>query len=150
MMEQDKYFYKIALKEAKKGLQEGGIPIGAVLVHEGKVIATGRNQRLQMGSSTRHGETDCIERAGILSRDIYSGSTLYTTLSPCSMCSGTILLYKIPRVVIGENVNFKGEEEWLIQRGIKIDVLNDEETVVMMRQFIQQNPHLWANDIGEA
>jgi len=149
MKNQDYVFYTQALEEAKLGLFEGGIPIGAVLVYQGEIIGRGHNQRVQMGSATRHGEMDCLERAGVLPASIYAESTLYTTLSPCSMCSGTILLYKIPRVVIGENINFMGEEVLLRVRGVQLDVLDDAETIAMMRLFIQQNPLLWGNDIGE-
>lgn len=149
METQDEEFYVQALNEAKLGLLEGGIPIGAVLVYQGEVIGRGHNQRVQMGSATRHGEMDCLERAGVLPASVYAQSTLYTTLSPCSMCSGTILLYKIPRIVIGENINFKGEEALLTARGVHLDILNDPETIAMMGLFIQENRDLWGNDIGE-
>lgn len=147
-MPEDLTFYEEALSQAKKGLAEGGIPIGAVLVHHGQVIGRGHNQRMQRGSSIRHGETDCIENAGRLSPATYRESTLYTTLSPCSMCAGTILLYKIPRVVIGENINFMGEEELLRSRGVSIVQLNDAETIRMMKKFIIHNDGLWNEDIA--
>jgi creatinine deaminase len=146
---EDFYFYREALAEAQKGLSEGGIPIGAVIVHNGKVIGRGYNKRIQQGSVIRHGETDCLENTGRLKAEIYAESTLYTTLSPCAMCSGTCLLYKIPRVVIGENQNFLGEEKLLQSRGVEILVLNDKETIEMMKNFIDNNPTLWNEDIGE-
>lgn len=147
--EDDRRFYQEALKEARIGFSTGGIPIGAVLVHKGKIIGRGHNQRVQQGSVIRHGETDCLEKAGRLSPSVYAESTLYTTLSPCSMCSGTILLYKIPRIVIGENRNFMGEENLLKSRGVEVHLLDDEETIALMRSFIQENPTLWNEDIGE-
>jgi cytosine deaminase len=147
--QEDLIFYKLALEEAKKGLASKGIPIGAVLVHNGTIIGRGHNKRIQLRSAIRHGETDCLENAGRQKASVYAESTLYTTLSPCAMCSGTILLYKIPRVVIGENVNFKGEEDLLLSRGVKLIVLNDAETIQMMRDFIDQNHALWNEDIGE-
>ena len=149
MHNNDLTFYKEALEEAKKGLASNGIPIGAVLVHEGNIIGRGYNKRIQLGSAIRHGETDCLENAGRQKASVYAESTLYTTLSPCAMCSGTILLYKIPRVVIGENINFKGEEDLLTSRGIETIVLNDPETIQIMKDFIDQNPTLWNEDIGE-
>jgi len=142
-------FYQEALKEARLGLAEGGIPIGAILVHKGKVIGRGHNQRVQAGSVIRHGETDCLERAGRYPASVYLESKLYTTLSPCSMCSGAILLYKIPHVIIGENINFTGEEEHLKSRGVNITVLNDPESVEMMKSFINNNPTRWNEDIRE-
>lgn len=138
-----------AVSEAEKGLGEGGIPIGSVIVHEGKVIGRGHNRRIQKGSAILHGEMDALEKAGRLSSSVYKNSTLYTTLSPCSMCSGAILLYGIPHVVIGENMNFKGEEELLISRRVKLDVLNDSRCIEMMNIFIKQNPELWNEDIGK-
>lgn len=149
MRNEDEGFYAQALEEAMISFRAGGIPIGAVLVHQGQVIGRGHNQRVQMGSSIRHGEMDCLEKAGVLPASVYSQSTLYTTLSPCSMCSGAILLYKIPRVVIGESINFKGEEDLLKSRGVQLDVLNDPKTVTLMGLFIQENKFLWRNDIGE-
>lgn len=138
-----------AVSEAEKGLGEGGIPIGSVIVHEGKIIGRGHNRRIQKGSAILHGEMDALEKAGRLSSSVYKNSTLYTTLSPCSMCSGAILLYGIPHVVIGENMNFKGEEELLISRRVKLDVLNDSRCIEMMNIFIKQNPELWNEDIGK-
>ncbi len=149
MQNDDLIFYKEALEEAKKGLASKGIPIGAVLVHKGNIIGRGHNKRIQLGSAIRHGETDCLENAGRQKASVYAESTLYTTLSPCAMCTGAILLYKIPRVVIGENVNFKGEEDHLASRGIETIVLNDPETIQIMKDFIDQNPTLWNEDIGE-
>lgn len=148
-MQQDLHFYQFALDSAKEGLAEGGIPIGAALVIDGKVIATGRNQRIQKDSAIHHGETNCIENAGRLKAEDYKKATLYTTLSPCAMCTGTALLYGIPRVVIGENKNFMGEEELLKSRGVEVVVLNHPETEKMMGDFIAKNPSLWNEDIGE-
>ncbi len=145
----DKKFYQEALNEAKKGLSEGGIPIGAVLSHQGQILGHGHNKRIQEKSAIKHGETDCIENAGRQKADVYQESTLYTTLSPCDMCTGTILLYKIPRVVIGENKNFQGNEALLKERGVEVIVLNDPETIEMMATFITKNPTLWNEDIGE-
>ena len=146
----DKKFYQLALDEAKKGRAEGGIPIGALLVHKDNVIlGRGHNKRIQEKSPIKHGETDCIENAGRQKATVYQQSTLYTTLSPCDMCTGTILLYKIPRVVIGENKNFKGNEALLKARGVEVVVLDDPETIQMMKTFITQNPSLWNEDIGE-
>jgi len=142
-------FMKEALLEAEKGLEEGGIPIGSVLVHEGKIIGRGHNRRIQKGSAILHGEMDALENAGRLSASVYKNCTLYTTLSPCPMCSGAIALYGIPRVVVGENENFMGEEELLRSRGVTIDVLNDHNCIEMMKHFIQDNPILWDEDIGE-
>jgi cytosine/creatinine deaminase len=144
----DLIFYQEALAEAKKGLAQKGIPIGAVLVHQGKIIGRGHNQRIQKDSAIRHGETDCLENAGRQKAEVYANATLYTTLSPCAMCSGTILLYKIPRVVIGENHNFFGEEDLLRSRGVELIVLNDAETISMMKNFIETHPSLWNEDIG--
>lgn len=148
MNDTDLKFYQHALAEAEKGLLTGGIPIGCVLVHEGKIIGRGHNQRIQKSSAILHGEMDALENAGRLKADVYQRSTLYTTLSPCPMCSGTIALYKIPRVVIGENVNFMGDEEMLKARGVELIVLNDQPTIAMMRKFIQENPTIWNEDIG--
>jgi cytosine deaminase len=137
-----------AIAEAKTGLAEGGIPIGAVLVHEGKIIGRGHNRRVQRGSSILHGEMDTLENAGRLPASVYTRSVLYTTLSPCAMCSGAILLYRIPRVVVGENLTFMGEEELLRSRGVVVDVLQDPGCIEMMKQFILKNPTLWNEDIG--
>ncbi len=137
-----------AVAEARRGLAEGGIPIGAALVHDGDVLGTGHNRRVQMGSAIRHGETDCLENVGRLPATVYARSTMVTTLSPCDMCTGAILLYKIPRVVIGENRNFLGGEELLRSRGVEVVVLDDDECVEMMSTFIRENPTLWNEDIG--
>jgi len=144
----DQYLQE-AIKEAQQGLSEGGIPIGSVLVHNGVIIGRGHNRRVQQGSAILHGEMDALENAGRLPASVYKESVLYTTLSPCSMCSGTILLYQIPKVVIGENTTFLGEEELLAQRGVAIDVVNDSECIAMMKDFIAQKPELWNEDIGE-
>jgi cytosine deaminase len=141
-------FMAEAIAEAKMGLAEGGIPIGAVLVHEGKIIGRGHNRRVQRGSSILHGEMDALENAGRLPASVYTRSVLYTTLSPCAMCSGAILLYRIPRVVVGENLTFLGEEELLRSRGVVVDVLQEPGCIEMMRQFILKNPTLWNEDIG--
>ena len=141
-------FMQAAIDEARQGLSEGGIPIGSVLVYENRIIGRGHNRRVQQGSTVLHGEMDALENAGRQSAAIYQHSTLYTTLSPCAMCSGAILLYGIPRVVIGENTTFKGEEELLRSRGIEVNVLQDSECIRMMQDFIAANPKLWNEDIG--
>jgi len=141
-------FLEGAIAEAKKGLSEGGIPIGSVLVHEGKIIGRGHNQRIQRGSVIHHGEMNCLENAGRQSATVYRQCTIYTTLSPCPMCTGAILLYGIPRVVIGENITFLGAEEWLRAAGVEIEVVQDAQCIKMMREFIAQNPTLWNEDIG--
>ena len=141
-------FMAEAIAEAKTGLAEGGIPIGAVLVHRDKIIGRGHNRRVQRGSSILHGEMDALENAGRLPASVYTRSVLYTTLSPCAMCSGAILLYRIPRVVVGENLTFMGEEELLRSRGVVVDVLQDAACIEMMKQFILKNPTLWNEDIG--
>jgi len=141
-------FLEAAIEEARNGLREGGIPIGSVLVHEGKVIGRGHNQRVQRGSVIHHGEMNCLENAGRQSAAVYRQCTLYTTLSPCPMCTGAILLYGIPRVVIGENITFLGAEEWLRAAGVEIEVVQDAQCIKMMREFIAQNPTLWNEDIG--
>jgi cytosine deaminase len=137
-----------AVAEAREGLAEGGIPIGAVLVHEGKVLGGGHNRRVQQGSAIRHGETDCLENIGRLPASVYARSTMVTTLSPCDMCTGAILLYGIPRVVVGENRNFLGGEALLASRGVEVVVLDDPSCVEMMASFIAENPTLWNEDIG--
>src|SRR6195256_4014126 len=137
-----------AIAEAEAGLAEGGIAIGSVLVHEGKIVGRGHNRRVQRGSSILHGEMDALEQAGRLPARVYRQTVIYTTLSPCSMCSGAILLYGIPRVVIGENETFMGEEELLRSRGVSIDVVQDPTCVRMMTEFIAANPRLWNEDIG--
>ena len=141
-------FLKAALDEANRGLAEGGIPIGSVIVHQGKVIGRGHNRRVQRGSAVLHGEMDAFENAGRQPANIYRECTLYTTLSPCAMCSGAILLYGIPRVVVGENVTFTGEEELLRSRGVDVEVLQDDACVQMMEFFIAERPELWNEDIG--
>jgi cytosine/creatinine deaminase len=141
-------FLQSAIEEAKTGLSEGGIPIGSVLMHEGKIIGRGHNQRVQRGSVIHHGEMNCLENAGRQSAEVYQRCTLYTTLSPCPMCTGAILLYGIPRVVIGENVTFLGGEDSLRAAGVHVEVLQDGECIRMMREFIEKNPELWNEDIG--
>jgi len=141
-------FMLAAIDEARQGLSEGGIPIGSVLVYENRIIGRGHNRRVQQGSTVLHGEMDALENAGRQSAAIYQYSTLYTTLSPCAMCSGAILLYGIPRVIIGENTTFKGEEELLRSRGIEVNVLQDSECIRMMQDFIAANLKLWNEDIG--
>ena len=142
-------FMQAAIAEAKIGLEEGGIPIGAVLVHNGKIIGRGHNRRIQQNSPVLHGEMDAFENAGRLPAEVYRASVLYTTLSPCMMCTGSILFFGIPRVVIGENVNFMGEEELLRSRGVKVEVANSEECINLMRDFIAARPELWNEDIAE-
>lgn len=149
-MEQAIYqkYMEETLNEAKLGLKEGGIPIGSILVYDDKIIGKGHNQRIQKNSPILHGEMDCLENSGRLSASIYEKSTLYTTLSPCSMCSGAILLYKIKKVVIGENKNFLGEEQLLKDRGVELVILNDNECIKIMEDFIKNKPNLWNEDIG--
>jgi len=142
-------FLQAAIDEALLGRSEGGIPIGAVLVHDGEIIGRGHNRRVQMGSAIRHGETDALERAGRQPASVYQNSVMYTTLSPCSMCTGAILLYGIPKVVIGENRTFLGDEVLLIERGVEVVVADDPTCVQMMRDFIAAEPTLWNEDIGE-
>ena len=141
-------FLQAAITEAKIGLQEGGIPIGSVIVHNNIIIGSGHNKRVQKGSVVLHGEMDALENAGRQKASIYQESVLYTTLSPCPMCSGTILLYGIPKVVIGENKTFMGEEELLKSRGVEVIIVNDDECISMMAQFIKDKPELWHEDIG--
>jgi cytosine deaminase len=141
-------FLKAAIAEAEAGLAEGGIPIGSVLVHGGAIIGRGHNRRMQRGSAILHGEMDALENAGRLPAAVYSESVLYTTLSPCAMCSGAILLYGIPRVIVGENQTFMGEEELLRRRGVKVEVVQDPRCVQLMKQFIADHPALWNEDIG--
>lgn len=138
-----------AIDEAKLGLAEGGIPIGSVLVYQGKIIGRGHNRRVQSGSPILHGEMDALENAGRQPAHVYKNSVIYTTLSPCSMCSGTILLYGIPKVVIGENQTFTGEETWLSSRGVKLEVLQNTDCIQLMGNFINEKPELWNEDIGE-
>jgi len=142
-------FLQAAIDEAEQGLAEGGIPIGSVLVHDGEIIGRGHNRRVQRGSVVLHGEMDALENAGRRPARIYRECTLYTTLSPCSMCSGAILLYEIPRVIVGENRTFTGEEELLRARGIEVEVRDDARCVELMRRFIAEHPELWNEDIGK-
>jgi creatinine deaminase len=143
-------FLMHAIEEARIGLREGGIPIGSVLVIDGQIVGRGHNRRMQKGSSILHAEMDCLENAGRLKAADYARATLYSTLSPCDMCSGASLLYKIPRIVVGENVTFRGPEEYLRSRGVLIKVVNNEECIDLMRKFIAANPDLWNEDIGES
>ena len=145
----DQEMLAYALAEARIGLSEGGIPIGAALVHDGEVLGVGHNRRVQQGSAIRHGETDCLENVGRLPASVYAGATMVTTLSPCDMCTGAILLYGIPRVVIGENRTFLGGEDLLRARGVEVVVLDDPRCTEMMQRFIAENPSLWNEDIGE-
>lgn len=141
-------FLEAAIAEARLGLEEGGIPIGSVLVHDGKILGRGHNRRIQKGSPTLHGEMDALENAGRLPARVYRESTIYTTLSPCSMCTGAILLYGIPRVIAGENNTFLGDEALLRSRGVTVDVLQDAECIALMTTFIETHPELWFEDIG--
>lgn len=142
-------FLEAAIEEAEQGLEEGGIPIGAVIVHHGRIIGRGHNRRVQKGSATLHGEMDALENAGRQPARVYKESVLYTTLSPCVMCTGAILLYGIPKVVVGENQTFLGEESLLRARGVVVVVLQDARCTGLMRRFIATNPELWNEDIGE-
>ena len=142
-------FLQAAIDEARKGLNEGGIPIGSVLVHDGRIIGRGHNRRVQKSSAILHAEMDALENAGRLSAEIYRDCVLYTTLSPCSMCSGAIVLYGIGKLVIGENRTFMGEEVWLKSRGVSIRLEQDQQCIAMMQQFIAEKPELWHEDIGE-
>ena len=141
-------FLKAAVDEAKQGLAEGGIPIGSVLVVDGRIIGHGHNRRVQKGSVVLHAEMDCLENAGRLRADVLRRSTLYSTLSPCDMCSGAVLLYEIPRVVVGENTTFRGPEDYVRSRGVEVEVVNDPECIRMMAEFIRARPELWNEDIG--
>jgi cytosine deaminase len=141
-------FLQAALEEARQGLAEGGIPIGSILVHSGRILGRGHNQRVQRGSVILHAEMDALERAGRLAAPVYRASTLYTTLSPCAMCSGTILLYGIRRVVIGENRTFRGEEELLRSRGVLVEVVDDPGCAALLAAFVRAHPELWSEDIG--
>ena len=140
---------RAAIEEARRGLAEGGIPIGSVLVHAGRILGRGHNRRVQRGSTVLHGEMDALENAGRQPAAVYRDSILYTTLSPCAMCSGAILLYGIPRVVIGENRTFTGEEALLAERGVRIELLQDPECIDLMSAFISAHPELWNEDIGK-
>ena len=141
-------FMKAAIEEAKKGLSEGGVPIGTVIVYCGKIIGRGHNRRVQKGSVILHGEMDALENAKRQPASVYKKCVLYTTLSPCPMCSGAIILYGIPRVVIGENKTFMGAEDYLKTKGVDVKVLQNETCVIMMQKFISENPSLWSEDIG--
>jgi len=141
-------FISAAIEEAKKGLEEGGIPIGSVLVIDEKIVGCGHNRRVQKRSAILHAEMDCLENAGRLKASDYSRAVLYSTLSPCDMCSGTVLLYKIPKVIIGENKTFQGPEDYLRSRGVELQILNDVECIKLMEDFISKNPSLWNEDIG--
>ena len=142
-------FLAAAIDEASAGLAEGGIPIGAVLVHRGRILGRGHNRRVQQSSAILHGEMDALERAGRHAASIYRESVMYTTLSPCAMCTGAILLYGIPHVVVGENQTFMGEEALLRSRGVRVDVVQDERCIAMMKAFIATHPELWFEDIGK-
>ena len=142
------FFLQAAIEQARQSLAEGGIPIGSVLVHQGQIIGRGHNCRVQTGSPIDHGEMNCLRHAGRLPASVYRDCTLYSTLSPCSMCSGAIVLYKIPRVVVGENRTFLGAEDYLRANGIRVDVADNPECIELMTQFIRANPQLWNEDIG--
>ena len=142
-------FLEAAIDEAKIGLEEGGIPIGSVLVIDNKIVGRGHNRRVQKGSAILHAEMDCFENAGRLKAGDYQKATLYSTLSPCDMCSGTSLLYKIPKIVIGENKTFQGPEDYLRSRGVELKVLNNPECIKLMEDFIKAKPKLWNEDIGK-
>ncbi|MBL8860296.1 MAG: nucleoside deaminase [Planctomycetes bacterium] len=141
-------FLRAAIDEARKGLAAGGIPIGSVLVIDGEIVGRGHNQRHQKGSAILHAEMDCLESAGRRTAREYARATLYSTLSPCDMCSGTALLYKIPRIVVGENQTFQGPEEYVRSRGVQLEIVNDAECIELMRKFIRDQPELWNEDIG--
>jgi cytosine deaminase len=142
-------FMQAAIEEARLGLAEGGIPVGSVLVIDRKIVGRGHNRRVQQGSAILHAEMDCLENAGRLRAGDYRRAVLYSTLSPCDMCGGTALLYKIPKIVIGEDQTFQGPEEYLRSRGVELVILNDEECIRLMRDFIAARPELWSEDIGE-
>lgn len=146
--EEDRRFLELAIEQARTGWEEGGVPIGAVLVHDGEVLAAGRNRRVQRDSAILHAETDAIERAGRLRASVYRDCVLYTTLSPCLMCAGTALLYEIPRIVVGESRSFEQSEELLASRGVRVDVLDDPSCVALMERMIAERPELWSEDIG--
>lgn len=141
-------FMRAAMEEARAGLAEGGIPIGSVIVHQGRIIGRGHNRRVQKGSAILHGEMDAFENAGRLSAHVYRESVIYTTLSPCSMCSGAIILYGVPHVIVGENHTFMGAEAWLRDQGVQVDVWQDDTCMTLMREFIATSPELWNEDIG--
>lgn len=142
-------FLQAALDEARKGLAEGGIPIGSVLVIDGRIVGRGHNRRVQEGDPVLHAEMDCLRNAGRLPAGDYRKARLYSTLSPCDMCSGAVLLYGIPKVVIGENVNFQGPEDYVRSRGVELTILDDAQCIAIMQQFIAAHPELWSEDIGE-
>jgi len=142
-------FMQAAIEEAETGLSEGGVPIGSVVVHSGQIVGRGHNRRVQSGSAILHAEMDALERTGRRPAAFYRECTRYTTLSPCSMCSGAIVLYKIPRVIIGENQSFMGEEKWLADHGVQLEIRHDMRCIQLMREFMQKHPQLWAEDIGE-
>ncbi|QIK63161.1 nucleoside deaminase [Leucobacter viscericola] len=148
----DRKYLDLAIEQAQLGWDEGGVPIGAALVHHGpdgdKVLAVGRNRRVQMGSVIRHGETDCLERAGRLPASVYRECTLYTTLSPCTMCAGTAILYEIPRIVIGENRSFEASESWLESKGTELVIADDAACIALMDRMMSERPEVWAEDIG--
>ncbi len=141
-------FMQAAIEEARKGLAQGGIPIGSVLVIDGQIVGRGHNQRVQKGSAILHAEMDCLENAGRLSARDYERSVLYSTLSPCDMCSGTALLYKIPKIVIGENKTFQGPEDYVRSRGVELEILQEQACIDLMEAFIRDRPELWNEDIG--
>jgi cytosine/creatinine deaminase len=145
----DERWLSVAIEEARQGLSEGGVPVGAALVVDGRLVATGRNRRVQLGSAIRHGETDCLEQAGRLPASSYARATMYTTLSPCDMCTGAILLYGIPRVVMGENTTFTGGEEKLLERGVELVNMRSQECMDLMAEFIRRYPEIWNEDIGK-
>lgn len=142
-------FMQAAIDEARQGLAEGGIPIGSVLVIDGDIVGRGHNQRVQKGSCVLHAEMDCMENAGRLKAADYRRATLYSTLSPCDMCSGTALLYDIPKIVIGENRTFQGPEDYMRSRGVELEIVNSNECYQLMQEFIADKPELWNEDIGE-
>jgi cytosine deaminase len=142
-------FLEAAIEEAQKGLAEGGIPIGSVLVIDGRIVGRGHNRRVQSGSAVLHAEMDCLQNAGRLTAEEYARSVLYSTLSPCDMCSGAVLLYKIPRVIIGENRTFKGPEDYVRSRGVILEIADNTECIRLMETFIRDKPALWNEDIGE-
>jgi cytosine/creatinine deaminase len=149
LSETDRHWLDVAIGDARAGLEEGGIPIGAALVADGQLLAAGHNRRVQSGSAIRHGETDALENAGRQPASVYRRATMYTTLSPCDMCTGAVLLYGIPRVVIGENATFMGAEDLLRSRGVEVVLADDEQCMGLMREFIAASPQLWNEDIGE-
>lgn len=149
MYESDRQFLDLAIEQARLGWDEGGVPIGVALIRNGEVLAVGRNRRVQLDSAIRHGETDCIERAGRLPANVYRESVLYTTLSPCLMCAGAAVLYEIPRIVVGENRAFETSEDWLRSRGVTVDVADDPDCIELMKRMLDERPQLWLEDIGE-